>query len=88
MNIRNLIVTALLVFAVLASPTQARDKEELPQVLFTNVNIFNGTEDKLYENHQVLVEGNLIKAISASEIETRDGATVIDGGGRTLSQLW
>ena len=26
-----------------------------PQVLFKNVNIFNGTEDKLYENHQVLV---------------------------------
>ena len=32
----------------------------------------------------MLVEGNLIRAISASEIETREGATVIDGGGRTL----
>ncbi|MCP4765075.1 MAG: amidohydrolase family protein [Gammaproteobacteria bacterium] len=55
-----------------------------PQTLFKNVNIFNGTEDKLYENHQVLVEGNMIKAISASAIETRAGVTVIDGGGRTL----
>ena len=63
----------------------AADQEKLPQVLFTNVNIFNGTEDKLYENHQVLVEGNLIKAISAGEIETRSGATVIDGGGKTLT---
>jgi len=55
-----------------------------PQTLFTNVNIFNGTEDKLYENHHVLVEGNLIKAISASAIETSEAATVIDGGGKTL----
>jgi imidazolonepropionase-like amidohydrolase len=55
-----------------------------PQVLFKKVNIFNGTEDRLYENHQVLVEGNLIRVISAGEIETRAGATVIDGGGRTL----
>jgi imidazolonepropionase-like amidohydrolase len=62
----------------------AQDAPPPPQVLFKNVNIFNGTEDKLYENHQVLVEGNLIRAISAGEIETRAGATVIDGGGRTL----
>ncbi len=84
MNIRNLIRPALLVLAILANPAQAQDKQELPQTLFTNVNIFNGTENKLYENHQVLIEGNLIKAISAGEIQTRDGATVIDGGGRTL----
>jgi imidazolonepropionase-like amidohydrolase len=32
----------------------------------------------------VLIEGNLIRAISAGEIETRSGATVIDGSGRTL----
>ena len=59
--------------------------EEAKQVLFTNVNIFNGTENRLYENHQVLVEGNLIRAISDGEIQTREGATVIDGGGRTLT---
>ena len=55
-----------------------------PQTLFKNVSIFNGTDDRLYENHQVLVEGNLIKAISAGEIEAKSHATVIDGGGRTL----
>jgi imidazolonepropionase-like amidohydrolase len=53
-------------------------------IFFTNVNIFNGTDERLYENHQVLVEGNLIRAISAGKIETRDGATIIDGGARTL----
>jgi len=55
-----------------------------PQTLFTNVNIFNGTDDKLYENHRVLVEGNTIKAISVGEIESTSHATIIDGGGRTL----
>ena len=32
--------------------------ENPSQVLFKNVNIFNGTEDRLYEKHQVLVNGN------------------------------
>ncbi|MEZ8019548.1 amidohydrolase [Vibrio splendidus] len=51
--------------------------------LFTNVDIFNGTENKLYEDHHVLVEDNLIKQISASPIEAGD-AVVIDGEGKTL----
>jgi imidazolonepropionase-like amidohydrolase len=51
--------------------------------LFTNVDIFNGTEDKLYEDHHVLVEDNRITVISDSPIEAVD-ATVIDGQGKTL----
>ncbi|MEL0609855.1 amidohydrolase family protein [Vibrio echinoideorum] len=51
--------------------------------LFTNVDIFNGTEDKLYEDHHVLVEDNLIKQISATPIEAGE-ADVIDGQGKTL----
>ena len=69
---------------IFSFPIFAADDDSPPQTLFTNVNIFNGTDERLYENHQVLVEGKLIKAISASPIETREGATVIDGGGRTL----
>jgi len=53
-------------------------------VLFTNVSIFNGTDNRLYEDHSVLVEGNLIKSISDGTIEPGPNATVIDGGGRTL----
>jgi len=84
MRIKSII--AILIVAVIASASlsQAAEKKELPQTLFKNVNIFNGTEDKLYENHQVLVEGNLIKAISAAEIQAKSDATVIDGGGKTL----
>jgi imidazolonepropionase-like amidohydrolase len=75
---------SLLAFLVTTSVIAAENAPP-PQVLFKNVNIFNGTEDRLYENHQVLVEANLIKAISAGEIQTNSGATVIDGGGRTLT---
>jgi hypothetical protein len=71
----------LMASAVFSSFAQAVDKKELPQVLFTNINIFNGTEDKLYENLQVLVEGDLIKAISEQTIDAPN-ATVIDGDDR------
>ncbi len=37
-----------------------------PQTLFTNVNVFNGTDNKLYRDQNVLVEGNLIKSVSDS----------------------
>jgi hypothetical protein len=43
----------------LAGTGHAADNAPSPQVLFNNVNTFKGTEDKLYENHSVLVEGNL-----------------------------
>jgi len=51
--------------------------------LFTNVNVFDGVNEKLIEKANVLVEGNKIKTISTRKIEA-GGATVIDGGGRTL----
>ncbi|WP_295890751.1 amidohydrolase family protein [uncultured Vibrio sp.] len=51
--------------------------------LFTNVDIFNGTEDKLYEDHHVLVVDNKIAKISKESIEAGD-AMVIDGQGMTL----
>ncbi|WP_080932770.1 amidohydrolase family protein [Vibrio vulnificus] len=76
----------ILPFAFLVTTSViAEESPPPPQVLFKNVNIFNGTENKLYKNHQVLVEGNLIKSISADEIQANSGATVIDGGGRTLT---
>jgi len=68
-----------------AMTTIAAEEQPFPQqTLFTNVNIFNGTDDKLYENHNVLVEDNLIKAISATKIKASAGATVINGKGHTL----
>ena len=76
-------LTVVLLVLVTSASFAQEDAPPL-QVLFKNVNIFNGTEDRLYENYQVLVEGNLIKAISAGEIEAASHATIVDGGGRTL----
>ena len=72
----------LLVFGVaLSAPALAQ--EDKAQTLFTNVHIFNGKSEKRIENANVLVEGNLIKAVSTDPVAV-EGATVIDGDGRTL----
>ena len=81
--IRFLAVIALSLATIF--PVAFAAEEEAPaQVLFNNVNIFNGTEDKLYNGMNVLVEGNVIKTISPDAISANDKATVIDGAGRTL----
>jgi len=64
-------------------PALAADKAPVAKTLFTNVSVFDGEHEKLMENANVLVEGNLIKQVSAKPISA-DGATVIDGKGRTL----
>jgi imidazolonepropionase-like amidohydrolase len=71
--------------AMATSLAFAAEEATLPQTLFKNVDIFNGTENKLYEDHHVLIEGNKIKTISASEIQANADATVIDGTGKTLT---
>ncbi|MEJ2178716.1 MAG: amidohydrolase family protein, partial [Gammaproteobacteria bacterium] len=79
------IITSLAFFCLIlgaTTPTFAED-EKLRQVLFTNVNIFDGTSPDLISNGSVLVEGNLIKSVSADEIEAPDAYTV-DAEGRTL----
>ena len=76
-------LTAIFSIAVLSLPVSAAETEALPQILFKNVNIFNGTEDKLYQNHHVLVKGNKIERISAQPIQAT-GAEEIDGSGKTL----
>ena len=68
---------------VLAFTTAIQAQEEVPpRVLITNVNIFNGQDDKLVTGQSVLIEGNLIKQVGPGI--SADGAEVVDGGGRTL----
>ncbi|KUJ77087.1 hypothetical protein AVO44_18765 [Ruegeria profundi] len=65
--------------------TAAVAQEEAPaRTLFTNVNIYDGVTPKLVMDAHVLVEGNLIAEVSTDPIDAA-GATVIDGGGRTLT---
>jgi len=82
---RSWAAAAVLAAGTLATlPTALRAQEAAPpQILFTNVNIFDGYASTLQEGMSVLVEGNLIKTISSGAIEA-PGAKVIDGSGRTL----
>ncbi|QYK01660.1 metal-dependent hydrolase family protein [Shewanella psychrotolerans] len=54
-----------------------------PQTLITNVNVFDGVNEDLIKNANVLITGNLITRVSTENL-TVEGATVINGGGRTL----
>ena len=65
------------------TPAISAEIEPPAQVLFTNVNIFDGRSDKLAMGMSVLVEVNLIKQIGKG-LKAGEGATVIEGGGRTL----
>jgi imidazolonepropionase-like amidohydrolase len=76
------IVLAGILLITAHRPVSAQD-EAPTQILFTNVNIFDGKTNGLARGMNVLVEGNLIKTILLSAISAPD-ATVIDGGGRTL----
>ena len=52
-------------------------------ILFTNVNVFDGVNEALIENANVVVTDNLITAVSTEPLAIA-GGTVIDGGGRTM----
>ncbi|MEZ8824439.1 amidohydrolase family protein [Vibrio amylolyticus] len=69
--------------SVLAISCSTAFSANAASTLFTNVDIFNGTEDKLYEDHHVLVVDNKIEKISKEAIDAGD-AIVIDGSGMTL----
>jgi imidazolonepropionase-like amidohydrolase len=56
---------------------------EHSRVLFNNVNVFDGKNNKLHPKMNVLVEGNVIASISQAKIPSQD-AQVINGDGRTL----
>lgn len=75
--------------ATLGMPKAAR-AQALPAapppraIYFTNGRLFDGTSGALREGISLLVEGNSIKAIAASNPAAPDGAQVIDCGGRVL----
>ncbi len=76
------ILRLALIVVLLAAPAVAQQPAP-PAVLFKNVMMFNGKADKRTGPTSVLVVGNTISKI-APDIPAPDGATVIDGGGRTL----
>ncbi len=79
---RALVTIFAMVMAANTSIAIAQD-DTPKQTLFTNVNVFDGFSDELAMDMNVLIEGNHIVQVSAESISAA-GATVIDGGGRTL----
>jgi len=82
-SVRKLVFSILLAVGAVSAAPLAEAADTPRQVLFTNVNIFDGVSAELVENGAVLVEGNLIKTVSSGPIEA-PGAYTVDGGGRTL----
>ena len=80
------VARALLVVLCVAAPAIRAQSPQFAGVIFENVRIFDGTSDRLSSPSNVLVVGNVIKAISASPIAAPPGTAVtrIPGGGRTL----
>ena len=76
------LISLLALVAVFAFAGGAIAQDEAPQVLITSVSLWDGTSDAVQTGVDVLVEGNLIKEVGANL--SASGATVIDGGGRTL----
>jgi adenine deaminase len=77
--------TILFVFSILmaiVTLVQGKETSKPKQILITNVNIFDGKNEKLKMDHDLLVEDNFIKKIGKGL--KVDNALVIDGGGRTL----
>lgn len=60
----------------------AQENKEDTYLLFTNVNIWDGTAEKLKKGN-VLIKNNRIEQVKAN-INAPDGATIIDGKGGTL----
>ena len=73
--------TAGLAAMLSAAGVQAQD--DPARTLITNVHVFDGINEARIENASVLIEDNLIAAVSTDAIDA-EGATMIDGGGRTL----
>lgn len=68
--------------ALMLACSPASAQEGMP-VLFTNVNVFDGVNETLIENANVVVTDNLITAVSTTPLAVANGV-IIDGGGRTL----
>jgi imidazolonepropionase-like amidohydrolase len=80
------LAAVLLATAAGAAPPVWAQALQSSGFVFENVRIFDGRSERLTEPSNVLVVGNIIKAVSRTAIEAPPGVTVahVPGGGRTL----
>ena len=82
-KLSNLTLAISLAFS--ASIYAETKKDELAvKTIFKNVNIFNGTKEKLITGCNVIVVKNLIKDACAKQVKATKSDIVIDGKGQTL----
>ena len=74
---------ATIVVAIILSSNSVSQEQEGEVTVFTNVNVFDGVNEQLIKNANVVITGNLITAVSQEPLAAA-GGKVIDGGGRTL----
>ena len=65
------------------APACCEEDSAAHRILFSNVNVWDGTSAALATNSNVLVENNRIVSVGPT-IALPEGAVVLDGGGRTL----
>ncbi|MHA3979089.1 metal-dependent hydrolase family protein [Halovulum sp. GXIMD14794] len=75
--------TAALLSAALSLASPSAIAQDASPIVFTNVDVFDGVNETLTENANVVIEGNLISRVSTEPVDL-PGATIIDGGGRTM----
>jgi imidazolonepropionase-like amidohydrolase len=69
---------------IFSSLAFAVEDEALPQVLIKNVHVWDGLSDGVTKKINVLIEGNKVKKLRATDADAHAEATVIDGAGRIL----
>ena len=79
-RLANLLLIAF-ILASLSFTAQSQNPE--PVTLITNVNVFDGVNEKLIQGADIRIHDNLIKQI-AVDIEAPAGAEVIDASGKTV----
>ncbi len=83
---RKLVLPRLILILVVLVPFAINAQSNPPtEILFKNVRVFNGVDDKLSESTHVLVRGNKIVVISEYAADSASStATVIEGNNRVL----
>ncbi|RLQ20662.1 amidohydrolase family protein [Seongchinamella sediminis] len=81
MRIRALLLLISTFLALFSFSVQSESKT--PVTLITNADVFDGVNEKLIKDTDVLIEGNLIRQIGR-DMEVPADAIVIDAAGRTM----
>jgi len=79
-----LLTTISILIATFTASVIAAETTVPNQILIKNVHVWDGTSDGVTKKIGVLIEGNLIKKLRASDSDANADANVIDGGGRIL----